>query len=522
MKKNIRLIIIISIIVAVLGIASAVLLSMPESEDSGIKTTATDILLYDKTSLDAEEITVENLSGEFTFLGFSYAKEASQAAEESAAVESQKTTDESRNLRTVDGITPSDIKMHYTMQGYDDNELISSLTDVLAYQCSYLTALKIVDRSGSKYADYGLDKPRATITVTFSNNSQETIYLGSDAPGDAGIYMRRDGNANVYLTALDSVDSFFVAKLQYFDTMLTSGLETEETIKLFTISGRGFEKPISITSDVGNTTLSTYVMTSPRREICSTEKVENVANDLFGFNGLAVISAKPTKEEIAKYGLEDPYAEVSGEGINGTAYTLLISEADSDGCCYIMKKDGTLICKLPVDDISGWYYAEDYMFFSNNILYPVFTELTGVDITTGGKTYNYRLKSETKEDELFEIVTVTEVTLKGYSGEINGMDTYITNLGNIRRGEYTDTVTGDFKEIYKAVLTYSQDDPTDTIQIYSNGQKYLMAYNGIVECYVDADYIQKLLDQTKPLSEGKSLEYIEKTTDEESVQENSQ
>ena len=517
MKKNIRLIIVISITVLILGISAAILLSLPESNDSGVKTTTSDILLYDKTSLDAEEITITNSSGEFTLWGFSYAEQASLAAAAASSGE-EEDSQNSRNLRTVDGITPSDMKMHYTMQGYEDDDLSSSMTDVMAYQCSYVTAYKIVDKSGSKYADYGLEEPAATVSVTFSDNSQETLYIGSFAPDNAGIYFRRQGNANVYLTYYEAVDAFLTDKLDYFSRTMTTGLETEENIKEFSISGKSMAQPISITSQVARSSQSAYKMTSPKREICSSEMVDETAEALFNFVGTKVVAAQATAEDIEKFGLAEPYLEVSAEGEKGTSASLLISEKDQQETCYVMTKGGTLICRVPFSDVQKWYEAEDYMFFAKSLLYTALTELTSVEITTGGKTYSFDVKTETKENELFEIITTTETTLKGTNKNIYGMETYIRNLDNIQRGLYTENGEG-FEEVYKAVLEFGDESLTDTVQILRKGEEYIISHNGNIECYADAAYIQALISQTDTLVQGSELEYLlPESSDEESTE----
>ena len=89
MKKNIQFIIFSAAIVLVLVAALIVVLNIPETDDSGEKIdSGSDILLYDKTGLDAEEITVKNSSGEYVLIGFNYAEQASSLGYESSAAES--------------------------------------------------------------------------------------------------------------------------------------------------------------------------------------------------------------------------------------------------------------------------------------------------------------------------------------------------------------------------------------------------------------------------------------------------
>lgn len=61
---------------------------------------------------------------------------------------------------------------------------------------------------GSKLADYGLDKPRDTVTVTYTDKTKAIIYVGDDAPQNAGTYIKFGSNDTVYLVAKDSVSAF--------------------------------------------------------------------------------------------------------------------------------------------------------------------------------------------------------------------------------------------------------------------------------------------------------------------------
>ena len=85
MKKSIRFVIVISVVVLLLGVGLIVLLNLPAPADtSSVKNDDRDILLYDKTGSDAEEITIKNSSGEFTLIGFSYEDQVSKTSAESS------------------------------------------------------------------------------------------------------------------------------------------------------------------------------------------------------------------------------------------------------------------------------------------------------------------------------------------------------------------------------------------------------------------------------------------------------
>ena len=135
------------------------------------------------------------------------------------------------------------------MQGYENTLMSKYMTDNLVKECQIVAATRLIDKSGKKYSDYGLDKPSVEVKVIYSDNSKVNMYFGNEAPDKSGIYCRIDGNKNVYLVNSASVDMFFIDKLQLFDKTLTGELSDSENITLVEISGKGYEKPVIISRE---------------------------------------------------------------------------------------------------------------------------------------------------------------------------------------------------------------------------------------------------------------------------------
>ena len=205
MKKNTKIIISMSSVIVVLGIVLGVILAQPSENSSENTNENTDILLLDKSSLDVDDVTIKNASGEYQILGYKYSEEV-KADEE--------------------------ISMFYTMQGYENTLMSKYMTDNLVKECQTVAATRVIDKSGKKYGDYGLDKPSVEVKVIYSDNSKVNMYFGNEAPDKSGVYCRIDGNKNVYLVNSASVDMFFIDKLQLFDKQLTGLMEDIEQTKI--------------------------------------------------------------------------------------------------------------------------------------------------------------------------------------------------------------------------------------------------------------------------------------------------
>ena len=69
MKKNTKIIIAMSSVIVVLGVVLGVILAQPSENSSENANENTDILLFDKSSLDVDDVTIKNASGEYQILG---------------------------------------------------------------------------------------------------------------------------------------------------------------------------------------------------------------------------------------------------------------------------------------------------------------------------------------------------------------------------------------------------------------------------------------------------------------------
>lgn len=89
----------------------------------------------------------------------------------------------------------------YTIVGYEDFDLQGGIADNIANNAASIDFTKVMTLDGSKLADYGLDKPRDTVTVTYTDKTKAIIYVGDDAPQNAGTYIKFSDNDTVYLVA---------------------------------------------------------------------------------------------------------------------------------------------------------------------------------------------------------------------------------------------------------------------------------------------------------------------------------
>lgn len=257
MKKQIRYIIIAGIILAILIGALVFLLTMPNKEDESTSTSSsTATTLIEQATGNIEKITVQNSGGTYTLMGYG------------AQVES--TVESSGETSTV-----TTTEMVFTMQEHSSYLIDKDKSDALAYDCANLVASKVVNANNNPDSDYGLDKPRATVTVSFSDGSEKTIKVGNDVPGGKSAYIRMGDSNKIYVVALDSVNSMLVEKLQMFDKTILNSLSDDETLSLLSVTGSGRKKALKLEKKAFSN-ISSYYLSSPNQAACDADKIEKI------------------------------------------------------------------------------------------------------------------------------------------------------------------------------------------------------------------------------------------------------
>lgn len=481
MKKNIKVLIFSVICLAVLVAALVVVLNLPSANENKEETSSQDaILLFDKTNLKAEDITVSNESGEYQLLGYEYSDEGSDDGSSSQII--------------------------YTMQDHSSQILSKTMTDSLAEQCLYMSAIQIVDKSGSRYSEYGLDKPRSTVSVIFSDNSEVTMYVGNNAPDNKGVYFRIDGNANVYLVQENMINMFLVDKLQMFSKTMSYSFNTDYKIQTVKISGTNYDSNIEIEPINNNANFCNFVLTKPYREICDNDFLENFGESLYGLSGTTVVAVDITGDDMKKYGLEKPYIDVEVTASDDTAAHIIASEADSENNCYLMQSGGTIIYKMSTDDLF-WYGVTYRDFLDDSIIKPNMDNIVSADIYYGGSNYHYDVTHTTSKNELYEDIVTTKATYNGKEIKYLNLSIFVNNVAGISRSSALPKSTDGSERIFSIKYSFDGDDAlSDTLEIYRTKDKQLIVtLNGNIEGYTDTEYAEKVFEQVENIPKNAEL-----------------
>ncbi|MDE5993596.1 MAG: DUF4340 domain-containing protein, partial [Oscillospiraceae bacterium] len=266
MKKNIRLIIIICVIAAVLAGAVLVLMKTAPQDEEQTDTAeeVTTLLLYDKAPADLAKLTIENESGTYEV------------------------------VRVGEG---DDAK--WTVMEIADLPLSGSVMTRLLDNSVSLTAQQTVSEAPEDISIYGLDAPSATFTAEFSDSAKtvKKLLIGNLTPEETKRYVMLEGDPKVYTvfnTALNCFlqDKYALINKTVFSAQAAASADdtTDYTrINKLTVSRADIDYDIVIEYDVrlddadsmvANS--SSYVMSEPVFRDLNPETSSGVTDGIFG------------------------------------------------------------------------------------------------------------------------------------------------------------------------------------------------------------------------------------------------
>jgi len=429
--------------------------SKKQAEDSEVSDTAEETAeaIYTGASDDIVSIEVKNDAGGYTFV------RKTKASGEAQAV--------------------------FTVKELDGVVLDSSLVDGFAVQAKELVPDKVIDEKPKDLSVYGLDKPKAEVTVTYDGDSagKAVILVGNDSPGGS-IYVKTKDADTVYTVPSSFVKSYTYEK-EYFVSKSVLEKPADDAmpvVKKITIERPDLEKPIVLEytgeNESGGTS-ATHVMTSPVKAYLDVSKSSDITHGLFGLTAESVLSLSPSKEELAVAGIETPSCTVKMETDDGKTYVL------KTGIEYSGTEDAEA-------GYTGYYEGADVLWKFSKSAVPWVTMQPG-DITSSlvFGSYIYDLKS-------MEITAGGKTEKFEFTG--NDADTYKVMLGG------KDFDTERYKSFYQAVikapaeeictsdegigelkasfrLTYNNGKPDETIEFYAAKDNRMIIKKDGVTCF---------------------------------------
>lgn len=383
--------------------------------------------------------------------------------------------------------TPKGEATVYKLKGYEDYALQSGIPDKIANAAAKLDFSKVASQSGDKKSEFGLDEPRATVTVTYNDKTKAKFIVGSDAPQSAGTYIQFGTEPTIYLCDTETVSAFDLGLNDFMDLNINKTADTTENndASSITISGSGFDSEIVLKPNKDGKNAASFVMTSPSGGYANESEASLISGGIRGLYADSVEMVNPSDDQLKKLGLLSPHAKITAVYPDVTV-KLIGSKPDGDGKVYIMTDGGKVVYKL-FSEKAAWTATSYEKLLSDYVISPKMDSLSGVTVKAD-KTYDFSLdtKTSTKTDDEGSETTSTTTTVQ-YNGkdvDLGKFTTYYDDLSLIKLSEKKSKSFSGSPEI-SVTYTYS-DGTTDKAEFYAAGNEFYTAVlNGkaVGSCY---------------------------------------
>lgn len=440
--------------------------SKKTAEDSEVSDTVgeTAEAIYTGASDDIVSIEVKNDAGGYTFV------RKTKAAGEAQAV--------------------------FTVEGLDGVVLDSNLVDGFAVQAKELVPNKVIAEKPDDLSTYGLDKPKAEVTITSDGDSAGKVefLVGNDSPG-GDIYVKTRDADTVYTVSSSFVKSYTYEK-EYFVSKSVLEKPADEDmpiVKKITIERPDLEKPIILEytgeNESGGTS-ATHVMTSPVKAYLDVSKSTDYTHGLFGLSAESVLSLSPSKEELTVAGIETPSCTVTMETDDGKTYVLKTgmeySGAEGSEAGYTGYYEGTDVLWKFSESSVPWVKMQPGDITSSLVFGSYIYDLKSMEVTAGGKTEKFEFTGNDAD--------TYKVMLNGKDFDLERYKSFYQAVIKAPAEEIctSDEGIGELRASFK--LTYNNGNPDETIEFYAaEGNRVIIKKDGVTCFKCLASFVERSL-----------------------------
>lgn len=379
----------------------------------------------------------------------------------------------------------------YILKGYEDLTLSSTLLTSLRGYTETIQATEKV-AAVTNLAAFGLDKPQATASITYSDGSTARLRLGAETPSKTGFYGQFGEDDTVYIFEANSVALFRAAATAFVDTLLVATPTVKSSdkngmalLRNATFSGTAHPNQLVLrrSNDKDNEeyTYFNYLITSPYLR-ATNDVTSNALGQFKSLKATQALLLHPTKEQKKKLGFDNPLIRINAtmaveteettdskdeETVapkiyyNATDYTITVGCVNTDGNYAVMVDGIDAIFEVSKADY-GYFFDLNYNTAVNEFLFFKNIDKIGrVTLTLNGQTYDFTLTHYPNAEETDDRLVVK-----------NGDKVYSTE---------------DFRELYGLMLSLerygaAEAKPTGNIPLE------LFLYDTEGKLYLNAKY----------------------------------
>ena len=409
---------------------------------------------------------------------------------------------------SVTAETPSGEATVYKIVGFEKYPMQDGVADEIAKHSSEITFSRIIE-TNANLADFGLEEPRATAKVTYTDDTSSIIRIGNEAAGEAGTYVAFGTSKDVYLVNSTDVQSFLYSVNNFISLSITDKMEDSENAAFskVTISGTHFDDEIVLVPNKDEAIEAAYLMTAPIEMPANVIEAGDIAGNIRGLYAEAVVCVNPSDDQLDSYGLSKPYAQISAT-YPDTEITLKSSAPKDDGIVYIYNPDKNVIYSIQLAAVC-WAKTSVELLMPETPMNAKLRYIDEISFSAGDTDFDLNVKTTVEETTDDSGTTQENVTsTASCDGKDLNTDDFNVFFQNITMIKNLGAAESDGKDkVMTVTFRYTTDRSADTLTVYSgsDGSKYILEYNGKTIGTVSKTYINSLIEGADNLIAGKTV-----------------
>lgn len=302
---------------------------------------------------------------------------------------------------------PADGSPAYSIEGAENFDLDQSAAKTLLGYAANLTATKLVAENAADLSAYGLDKPQATVTMTYRDGSKNVWLIGSQAPTSTSSYFCEQGSKAVFLIYQSAAQNMVKALTALHTCEMPWSITDTTTITDLVIEPTDGET-IEINYDdntESNLSVSSLRLVQPFVYGANSDRVDEM------FNAVAALTIDAYAGEVDALtgtGLEDGAYRYrvavqvmpdSTKPEETVTYTYLVGDFASADAVYVKPDDSTAVYTVDssslsfLDNATPGYLVDQF----SNLIY--IARVDALDIKTADDEWNITIERTPQLDE---------------------------------------------------------------------------------------------------------------------------
>lgn len=418
---------------------------------------------------------------------------------------------------------PASGKSSWTIEEISSVNQNRAMKDSLISDCGHLEASKIAEEDAHDLSKYGLDKPRASFEISYTDGTKSKVLIGDAAPESKYTYIRTEDSSKVYMiltihisdmlkTAKDFANLSLIAKPVNNEDWPDYGKET------ITRSDWDYQVVFENDPNENSNMLSSQVISEPIFSYLNITGSSDVTHGMWGLTASGCEAVAPSDEQLKEYGLDSPRCVVNLKGedydytlkIGGESYAEAAEGENAALLGYYCTLEGVKGCNavyvIPAENLP-WVTFKIEDVISNLITSNYLVDLASMSVTVDGKEDLFEMTTNggsNDKDENGKPADITSVKAGGKDLDIYQYKSLYQFIMSCPTNEiWFEEPEGQPEVIIKQVR---KDGGEDVIEFYQDtSRRYIVKLNGKTSYRIQSTWIDSLKTNVENLKNGKEI-----------------